>query len=757
MTGASRALALRVGGAHAVLCIALWPWPVVGLLHAESAAIVAGAGCLMAATWGWTGRMAVRQVAHAHLAALLVPAALLTLSMLWRPNCGYLQGLGLFLLFAPPSVLFGIGVGATIQSTGSRWPRMTGALAVVVAAGLGVLLDLRFHPQLFTYSHVFGGVVGPIYDEELAIRPGLFAAKAQTLLWAATLLGFAAWRRGGGASAMRAGVGALLALGISYLAAGPLGIVQTPRGIEAVLSERLDLGPVVLHLDPETSPPERRRLAEESLYRYESLAAALDVTLLEPIDIYLYPDPDVKAALIGSRTTSVVPVWLRTPQIHMLAEEVTRSLGHEMVHVLARDFGMPIVGASPAIGLVEGLAVALEPPDGAPAPAALVNASRARADEALDPARDVVATMSPTGFWTARSGIAYTVNGAFVRWLLDRDGLGPFKMAYRTGRFDQAYGADLATLAAEWSAQLRRQPVDPEAVAVAEWLFSRPSLFEKRCPHHVPPAVRRARDGLEARERGDVSAAADLYGRAVDLDPYRLGAVRGEISARLAGGGSVERRDVDRARRIADSLRTAESLLHLADVVRLRGEPADRAYQTAADSLAPIDAVGRSLIARRRALSRDALRELWAQPPDGVSLRLERQAPVLAALRHAAADRPDDAWRLARRWCQDSTAADPEAARVQRLLQAQIAGRAVALREQTLLLTGLADAFRLSGPRSYAPVVEDALMRAQWLRSRPLPPPIFADPTPALDDFVPCRLSRRPRAGDGVRTSRGGL
>ena len=59
----------------------------------------------------------------------------------------------------------------------------------------------------------------------------------------------------------------------------------------------------------------------------------------------------------------------------MLASEVGRSLGHEMAHVVAREFGMPVLRASPAVGLVEGLAVAVEPPDGLPAPEALVAAA----------------------------------------------------------------------------------------------------------------------------------------------------------------------------------------------------------------------------------------------------------------------------------------------------------------------------------------------------------------------------------------------
>ena len=46
------------------------------------------------------------------------------------------------------------------------------------------LYDLGLHPQFYVYNHVFGGVLGPIYDEELALRPGLFWFRGLTLLWA---------------------------------------------------------------------------------------------------------------------------------------------------------------------------------------------------------------------------------------------------------------------------------------------------------------------------------------------------------------------------------------------------------------------------------------------------------------------------------------------------------------------------------------------------------------------------------------------
>ena len=757
----SRRHGLRVAAVYAAACVALWPVPVFGILHAEASAVLAGVGCLAAAVGAvgpFRAGASLGEVARVHLGLLVVPVALLTLSLLWRPNCGYLQGLGLFAVLVPPSVGFGLALAYAATGFDLRRPRATLALAVLGIAGVGVAYDLGLHPQLFTYSHVFGGVLGPIYDEELAVRPGLFAAKAQTLLWALALVAAGAWRRGGGARASRLGAAALVALGVSILAAQPLGIVQTERGLRRVLSEAVDLGPVVLHLRPDTPPAARQRLADEALYRFETLAEALGVRPAEPVAVYLYPDADTKAALIGSRYTSVVPVWLPTPQVHMLADEVEASLGHELVHVLAREFGMPVVKASPAVGLVEGLAVALEPPDGRPSPMALVTASRVLGDDGLgDPAEAVRATMSPGGFWTSRAGVAYTANGAFVAWLLDRFGAAPLRAAYRTGRFEPAYGRSLAALADAWGAEVARQPVDDEAVAVARWLFSRPSLFEVRCPHHVPPDVRLAREGTEAWEAGDAAGARQSFGQSVIANPFRLTALDGALRARLAVGEEVSSDDLRRAEALADSLPDASALVHLADVRRLLGRDADATYRAAADSLAPVDAVGRLVVRQRAALSRDALRLWLATPPDSVPDRLRAEAPVLAALRLAAADRPAEAWDVARTWCPDQllagldSSAAAEGARVLRLIRGTMAYRAGARTASARLYDGLAAAFAADGPRSLAALARDRARRVDWRRTSGGAPSIFAAPVPAPDALAPCSASRRPGPRGGLR------
>ena len=643
--------------AYAAVCVALWPVPVFGLLHAESSAVVAAVAFLVGGVAGGAALrrgVPLRSVAAEHLGLLLLPAALLTATLGWRPNCGIAQGALLFGLLVPPSLLFGLGLGAVLAAWRVRRPALFWVVGVglAVAAG-GAAWDLLLHPQLFTYSHVFGGVLGPIYDEELAVRPGLWAAKAQTLLWAALLILTARWKRGGAGRAPLAAVAVLLAA--SYALAVPLGIQQSAANLQRTLSQRVDLGPVVLHLDPAAPPSEARRLADEALYRFEQVTGRLGVAPAEPVDVYLYPDPDTKAALIGSRTTSVVPVWLPTPQVHMLAEAVPRSLAHELVHVVAREFGAPVLRASPAVGLVEGLAVALEPPDGLPDAGALVAAGRTLAGDtgglSESPAAVVARVMSPAGFWTARAGVAYTASGAFTGWLLDTYGPAPLRDAYRTGDFAAAYGRSLPALAGAWGRDVAGRPADPEAVAVAAWLFRRPSLFEVRCPHHVPAHVRAERAGRDALDAGADRRALALFDAALAAEPFAVSAQAGRLQALARLGRRPAPPDVARAQAAADSLGDAYALRVLGDALRLSGRGgAGRTYGAAVDSLSVVDAVGRLLLHQRAGWSAATLAAVIGAPPDSVPPRVEVEAPVAAALLWADADRPARAWRVARSW-----------------------------------------------------------------------------------------------------------
>lgn len=483
----------RVLLGYAVLGVGLWTVPLFDVLHVEAAAVVAGTA-FFAAAWAaldaFRGRhpLAFHHVLSTQAVALLVPLGLLTLSLLWTPNCDYARGLLFYGLFPGVTVAFAVALAYALSGTGWRYPKtILGGLGLGIAV-LGPLYDLGWHPQFYTYNHVFGGVLGPIYDEELAVRTGIFTFRGLTLLWALFFFFTGRWLRvrrhrsqereteptedrGSGMEdrdapqgerslfdsrfsifarpgARRYGasmLGTLALIGLCYAFAAPLGFNTPAWHLQEQLGGHLRTAHFDLYYDPSSlADHELAAIAEEHEYRYAWLAERLDMEGPERVASYLYPDAATKARLTGARATSVAPVWLPQPQMHMLLDRYATSFGHELAHVFSRQFGLPVIHASWAVGLVEGLAVALEPPDGRPTPREQVSAAWTGSADATDAlAEQVAARLHPLGFWTGRGAVSYTTMGSFVRFLLDRYGAERLRAVYARANFEAVYGRPL--------------------------------------------------------------------------------------------------------------------------------------------------------------------------------------------------------------------------------------------------------------------------------------------------------------------------
>ena len=641
----------RALAAYLILGLLLAPVPLLNVLQAESAAVVALAAFFIsggaairafesdtATVWG----VLVRQET-----ALLVPLGVLLLAPLWAPNCTLGQGLLFYALFPGITVVFAVALAYALQGLSlSRPGWVLGGVGLLLAVG-GPLYDFGLHPQFYTYNHVFGGVLGPIYDEQLAVRPGLFAFRGLTLLWAlcAGLLGHRL--RGHGP---RWGVPACaLAIGTVYVFSVPLGMNTS----SSVLQDRLGGHTRTAHFDlyydsTQVDAATAADLVAAHEARYDWVRTQLDLGSSAGgprIQSYLYPNPDVKGRLTGARTTSVSPVWLSTPQVHLLRSRVAQSLGHELAHVLSRPYGLPGLNASWAPGLIEGWAVALEPPSFAPSPDDLVRTA-AQADTATTLAAEaeaIASRLSPWGFWTGRGAVSYATMGSFVGYLLDQYGPDRLTRVYGWGHFESVYGRPLETLAAEWAAHLRRSAtVSRDAHDVVTRQFTRPSLFERDCPHYVPPARRHYQAAERAARRRDTTEMRAHLTEALSAAPRFAAAHEALARLRLARGrAAAVHQQLDS---LSAAARTVGLQVALADAHVLLGDAASaRALYETARTQTP----GYAHDLRARLL----LRATTAQRPEVVRVLTSRDSAEAQARRLAALRPQGDvvqAWRAVR-------------------------------------------------------------------------------------------------------------
>jgi hypothetical protein len=556
---------IRAGVAYAVVTVALWPFPVLNILHVESAAVVAAAAFLISGITGialFRRNRAFAGVLVRQVTLLGIPWLLLTATLLWVPNCDYLRGLGLFATFTIPGIILAVGISYFLVAAGIGRPVLAFVMGSILLALGGVVYDLGFHAQFYTYSHVFGGVLGPIYDDELSIRPGIFVFRAFTLLWALVAVGAGHVLRGGHRYWLRITALASMLLVVGYVYRAELGINSTESSVQRSLGGHHATPHFDIYFEAGSLVQEELRFIERvHEFRLAQLGRALEVTPSGRIRTYLYPDAATRARLVGARYTNVAPVWLREPQMHILEESFDRVFAHELVHILSREFGMPIIGASRLVGLVEGLAVALEPPDGAPnVHEQVVTAATVRTAlmerEGRTLAGEVAARLGATGFWTGRGAVSYTTMGSFVRFLLDEYGPEPFRHVYRTGDFHAAYGRNVQDLTAEWEAYIRRIPyISRGAEALVSRRFTVPSLFEVRCPHYIPAHVRLMRSGNAAFAEGDTVRALDDLSRAITIRPEYVPARISWAAVHLAVGERPE--DVIDTLKISPSTRWA--------------------------------------------------------------------------------------------------------------------------------------------------------------------------------------------------------
>ncbi len=514
---------------YTVLAWMLWLVPVFDRLHVESGAVVASVAFFTSGLG-----MLRRKCDGARLQFVypLVAAAWLTVSMLWAPNCDYLRGAVLFATFVFPSVALGVAMAVFVhvRAGGRRWILVASGLLIMV---IGPVYDLGFHPQFYTYNHVFGGVLGPIYDDELVIRPGVFLFRLFTFVWAGLLVGLALgrWRLVGATA---------LLLAVGYSQAGPLGINTPQTYLEEQFSERTSGdGYELFFYSAQVTDSLARDMRDEMDWHMHRLDSLLGVRPSGRVRVYAWPSADERARRTGARYTSVAPVWLGVPQIHVVADQFSRFASHELVHVFSREFGLPVIRASTMAGLVEGLAVALESPNGGAPADHLVAAA---AGQEADFSRGVERALTPAGFWTGRGAVSYTTTGSFVAWLGRTYGVERLKQVYARADFERVYGKDVGDLVNEWQLYLAQIPVLARTAGPeARRSFSRLSLFEQQCPHYVPPRVRALRLALQADSHEALQAVVAEWPDYVSARLALAGALADVLSDTLTADGAARR------------------------------------------------------------------------------------------------------------------------------------------------------------------------------------------------------------------------
>lgn len=459
--------------------------PLLGDFHFESALLVSLVGCFWAGIQACDDSLeidndffsALRVGGYLFLVGIpLLVAALLT-------GCFSVDGLAFWLLFPLPSVFFGYAVGRLLRSWSVRYSwSVTVALLLLVAVGI-FLYELLTYPQVYFFNHVWGAWPGPIYDETVRVNEATVFFRILTVLWA-TFLWHIPTLKTDWLSKFFVGFAAL-SIVISYTQLTAFGVISPRSDIQNVLGGHKTTEHFDLYYDKQLySDYEIKLLAAEHEFYFQQIAGQLELPVrdtTDKIESYLYAHPWQKKELVGAKFTSYVPVWLEQDQLHIAKQQIQGSLKHELVHVLAKQFGNDLFNGSWSIGLIEGIAVAF---DGGSSSTSTVD-QIVVSEKPYPTAQELEHAFSITGFYGGRSGVNYITSGSFVQFLMENYPIESLKQAYKTGSLADAYADDWQTLTATWHRHLDSVQVDSVDQKVASRIFGIPSLFEKKCAHIV--------------------------------------------------------------------------------------------------------------------------------------------------------------------------------------------------------------------------------------------------------------------------------
>ena len=453
-----------------------------------------------------------------NLALLVVPLTIILLHGLRVPLCDVGEGIAFFFLLPVAGVCFAVALGL-FCTVHYRWPKTMFAAVFLLSIAYAGYLGYAT-PAIFSYNLFYGYFPGLSYDELLPLEWPLIAYRVFTLGVAALLVWLTALiveHSRPGDSVVRKGYTLVRTLWKEYLhvALGILALLfllvvfrcelgweSTAGAIRARLGGLKETRHFSIYYDVATvTPAAAERLGAEHEFQLARIQEQFVLPHVERIASYVYPSAEAKRRAIGAGQTELAKPWLR--EVHITAQSVDATLKHELVHVVAAPFGMPLIHASTSPGLTEGLAIAVEGTWGGRTLAE--HAALLRRAGLMPPMEHM---LGATGFIAQSSSVSYVLAGAFAKHLIDRYGMRRFLLVYGRSSYEEIYGHALPDLIAGWHRSLDSIAYDPADSLTADVLFRRPPLLGKVC---VRLHARRLREAQRLMADHDYDGALPLY------------------------------------------------------------------------------------------------------------------------------------------------------------------------------------------------------------------------------------------------------
>jgi hypothetical protein len=448
------------------------------------------------------------------LVALLIPFVIIGINAFFVKNCSFPQGVILFFLVTVVGIVFAHALALFCAVVFPRSKKIGFVFAWIVVLSHIAYVGLT-GPQIFAFNPILGFFPGLTYDETLDVTGRLLVYRASTIGLSVLILMVAGAidRRKKDrtlpvlqlvSGSVRIVLSSLVAaIAVFFYFSDRMGLSSSESWIQRTLGGRGETEHfVIFYPDTLYRGPKLEQMLQLHEFYYAYVSRSLWVQSGRKIHSYIYASSAQKGRLIGAGNTDIAKPWLA--QLHINAADVDGSLRHELVHVMAAEFGFPLLRVGVNSGLIEGLATAVEHvqyEEPIHRLAAMVFAT------GLAP--DMQSIFSLSGFMRAPAGVSYTLAGSFCRYLIDRYGMRRFRLVYGTGEFSIVYGKPLQLLLQEWRRSLDRFRFGDADLEKAVYLFKRQSIFGKECARVIAGMNADTRKKLTARQFEDALNSAE--------------------------------------------------------------------------------------------------------------------------------------------------------------------------------------------------------------------------------------------------------
>ncbi len=427
---------------------------------------------------------------------LLIPLIVGGLNVFFVKNCAIAEGAFYYILHPLVTAFWSIALSMICCVLARRPFRLYATILVLTL--LYPFYIGYVSPQIYSYNFIYGFFPGISYDEVVRITPTLILFRCITIAMAFMFLLVASlviqksspdrkfhekimslFSPFQPKTTQLSALVLVIGLIVVWVIRVPLGFETSEASIRKTLSSHIQTEHFTIYYAPASfSHDEIQWVAALHEFRYEQVCTALHVTIPVSMTSYIYPDEDTKREAIGTSTTNIAKPWRK--EIHLDVHSWQETLKHEIVHVVAGEFGMPVIKAHYHIGLVEGLAMAI---DGEYGNRTLHE--YAAAIKTFHLINNPGSLITPIGFATHGSSLSYVLMGSFCRYLLDRYGVVRFKELYGGSSVEKVYGTSYQNLVDEWQSFLDRIVVPGSWKDHVEFYFNRPSIFAKECVRTV--------------------------------------------------------------------------------------------------------------------------------------------------------------------------------------------------------------------------------------------------------------------------------